>query len=137
VPDLADKKLAMSGVFLSTSASTAAVPGGQEAVRDAHTLRRFRRGDSLYFQLYVYNPLLDQKGASDVVLQAQIWGGGQAIAASRAMAVAFQEKDGLPLPETNGLPLEGLAPGGYELRVVVVDRKAGAQVFRRVDFTVE
>jgi hypothetical protein len=33
--------------------------------------------------------------------------------------------------------LEGLDPGGYELRVVVVDRKANVTASRKVDFTVE
>ena len=35
------------------------------------------------------------------------------------------------------MSLESLAPGAYELRVVVVDRKADATAFRSVDFTVE
>jgi hypothetical protein len=35
------------------------------------------------------------------------------------------------------MPLEGLAAGPYELRVVVVDRKANATIFRKVDFTVD
>jgi hypothetical protein len=35
------------------------------------------------------------------------------------------------------MSLEGLAPGRYELRVVVVDRKASATAFRDIDFTVE
>ena len=81
--------------------------------------------------------VLDDQGASDVVLQAQIWFGGKTIAASRPRPVALQKRDGTPVPETNEMPLDGLAPGLYELRVVVVDRKANATVFRKVDFTVE
>ena len=100
-------------------------------------LRRFKRSDSLYFQLYVYNALADDKGRTDVVLQAQIRLGGELIAASKPLPVAFQRKDGLPLPESNGMSLQDLTPGRYELRVVVVDRKADATAHRSFNFTVE
>ena len=127
IPDLSNKKLAVSGLFVSTP--------GEDA--DTQTLRRFKPGSTLAFQIYVYNPLLDEKGAPDVVLQAQLWGGGKAIAASKPTPVVFEKKDGAPLPETNSVPLEGLSAGPYELRVVVVDRKAGLQATRKIDFTIE
>jgi hypothetical protein len=138
IPALGEKKLAMSGVFLSSAATSVGDSSGEgAALRDVHTLRRFKPTDSLYFQFYVYNPKVDEKGASDVVVQAQIWSEGKVVAASKAKAAALDTKDGVPVPETNGMPLESLAPGSYELRVVVVDRKANATVFRRVDFTLE
>jgi len=142
IPDLGQKKLAMSSVFLSSSAPGAGSTvlggaAGAEAPRDASALRRFKRGDNLYFQIYVYNPAVDDKGSSDVVLQAQIWSGTSAIAASKPQPVALKTRDGAPLPETNEMRLEGLVPGPYELRVVVVDRKVNATAFRKVAFTVE
>src|SRR6185436_19069693 len=60
IPDLGQKKVAMSGVFLSTGT------GGGETLREADAKLRFKRADSLYFQVYVYNPTRDEKGASDV-----------------------------------------------------------------------
>ncbi len=83
----------------------------------------------------MYNVSRDEKGASDVVLQAQIRSGTSVIAASKPQPVALQQKDGVPLPETNGMSLEGLAAGAYELRVV--DRKANATTHRSVDLNVE
>jgi len=130
VPDLKEKKLAMSGLFLS-----AAPAGGAATVETvAH---RFKRGDSLSFQFYVYNPALDADGHSDVVLQAQVWSGGKATAASPVQPVRLQHKDGVPVPETNVMGLEGLPAGAYELRVVVQDRKGSATTFRRVPFTID
>jgi hypothetical protein len=35
------------------------------------------------------------------------------------------------------MPLESLPKGKYELRVVVMDKKAGATVSRQTDFTIE
>jgi hypothetical protein len=138
VPDLAAKTLALSGLFLSSSApAPSGAAAATETLRDVHVERRFRKGESLYFQVYVYNPARDAAGASDVVLQAQLWSAGKVIAASKPQPVRLQAKDGAPLPETNSLPLEGLSAGPYELRVVVVDRQAKVQTARRVDFTLE
>jgi VWFA-related protein len=141
IPDLGQKKLSMSGVFLSSAAPGAGTPqpeaGGAESFRDVHALRRFKPGDGLFFQLYVYNQTLDEGGNSDVVIQAQILAAKKPLAASKPQPAVFQEKDGVPMPLANGMSLEGLAPGSYTLRIVVVDRKANATIFRDVDFTIE
>lgn len=129
VPDLGQKALTLSSVFL-------ALAGAEGSRTAANALRRFKSGDNVGFQVYVYNARADA-GERDAVLQAQIWSAGKAVAASRAEPVRFQEKDGLPVPETNGITLTDLAPGPYELRVVVVDRKANATAHRTVDFRVE
>jgi VWFA-related protein len=130
VPDLKDKKLAMSGVFVS-----AARPGSTATTMSVD--RRFKKGESLSFQFYVYNAGLDAGGKSDVVLQAQVFSGGKATAVSPVQPVHLEVKDGAPVPETNVMGLEGLAAGPYELRVVVQDRATKATVFRKVPFTIE
>jgi VWFA-related protein len=138
VPDLGAKTLTLSSLFVS--ATSGASPGageGQETLRDAQLRRQFTKSDTLYFQVYVYNAVADPTGATDVVLQAQIRSGKDTIAASKPQAVTFQQKDGLPLPQGNGMSLESLAPGDYELRVVVVDRKANATAFRDVVFKLQ
>ncbi len=142
IPDLGRGKLTLSGVFLSVSAEAAGspAPGGAEAtetLHDAQVLRSFKRSEGVNFQLYVYNVQADEKGASDVVLQAQVRSGTRLVAASKPQTVTFQQKDGVPLPQSNSISLEGLAPGRYELRVVVVDRKANATAFRDIDLEVE
>jgi VWFA-related protein len=136
VPDLSSKKLAMSSIFLSTTSEKGS-GDPQAALHDAQAQRRFARDSSLYFQTYIYNAKMDEKGARDAILQAQIWSGGQLLAASPPQPPRFQEKDGAPMPETNGMSLQALKPGDYELKVVVVDRMAGAEVSRKIDFTVE
>jgi len=135
VPDLGTKKLTLSSLFVSAASDASpGAGGGEEALRNAQLLRQFTKRDTLYFQLYVYNATADEKGATDVVLQAQIRSGNDTIADSKPQAVTFQQKDGLPLPQTSGMSLESLAPGDYELRVVVVDRRANATAFRSVPF---
>jgi len=115
----------MSAVFL----------GSQEQV--AQGVRHFKRSEDLAFQLYVYNPLVDASGKSDVVMQAQIWAGGKTVAASHPEPVVFNEADGTRALMSNSFPLASLDPGPYEFRVVAVDRTAKLTVTRTTDFTVE
>jgi hypothetical protein len=142
IPNLGDRKLTLSGVFLSSSPSgvegtASKTAPGALATRDAHTLRRFKRTDGLYFQFYVYNPTVDDQGAADAVIQAQIWSQSKVVAASKPQQTTQLVKDGVSLPQANGMSLESLSPGLYELRIVVVDRKANATAFKAVDFTVD
>jgi VWFA-related protein len=140
IPDLEDGTLALSGLFLSTSTPKGGGPGGDAAgedLRDVQALRRFKAGDNLFFQVYVYNLREHADGGSDAVLQAQLRQGEALVAASQPQPVKVQRKDGTLLPQTNGMPLEGLARGRYELRVVVMDKKANATISRQIDFTIE
>jgi hypothetical protein len=141
IPDLADNKLALSSVFLSSSPSVSLDPGWHAAseglpLRDSHALRRFKRSDELYFQFYVYNPRVDADGASDALIQAQIWAQSKVAAASKPQPATLLVKDGAPIPQGNGMSLDSLEPGLYELRIVVVDRKTNATASRAIDFTV-
>jgi hypothetical protein len=138
IPDLTEKKLTLSSVFLSSVAGAGAAPGEPAATpRDAQVQRRFKTSENLFFQVHVYNTARDGAGASDVVLQAQVLSGGKLLFASKSRPALLQEKDGTPLPESDGMPLAGMAPGSYELRIVVSDRKANALASRSVDFTIE
>jgi VWFA-related protein len=139
IPDLTQQKLTLSGVFVSSSAASVGVgPGVEagEALRDVQALRRFKASDSLYYKVYVYNAARDATGASDVVLQSQILSALRPPFASKPQQALLREKDGAPLPEADGIPLLGLVPGRYELRIVAADRKTNTVVSRSVDFTV-
>jgi VWFA-related protein len=129
IPDLGDRKLAISSVFLFKGKTPLAA--GDRAQM------RFKPSDDMSFQLYVYNALPDEDGNMDVVLQAQLRAEGKVVAASEARPVAFARKDGVLLPESNGIGLGGLAPGPYELRIVVVDSNANATVSHSVDFELQ
>jgi VWFA-related protein len=138
IPDLKSGALALSGVFLSASAPQAAGPAdaAKEDLRDVQAVRRFKSRETLYFQAYVYN-LREDGGASDAVMQAQLRQGETLVAASQPQPIKNERKDGVLLPQTNGMPLESLPRGKYDLRVVVMDKKAGVTIHRQVDFTIE
>jgi len=139
VPDLSLGSLALSGVFLFAEAEQAPASPDREragSLRDVQAERRFRHGDRLYYSLYVYNPARDDGGRTDVVVQAQVWAGGKLQGVSPVDPVGFADRADPPRPVTGRITLEGLADGDYELRVLVVDRKAKVDVSSRVSFVV-
>ena len=117
IPDLAGGSLALSGIFLDKA--------------------RYKKDESLSFQVYAYNVKGAAENATDAVLQAQVWFGGKAIAASKPQPVKLAKDGDTPLPETNEMGLVGLGPGAYELRVVVFDKKAAVNAIRSADFVIE
>jgi VWFA-related protein len=140
IPDLGHAGLTLSSLFLlseadrgaASEATAPAAPG----LRDVQARRRFLPGQNLYYVVYVYNPALDAAGGADVVLQAQVWSGGKLQGVSPVEPVAVAPREEAPRPVTGRVTLEGLPSGDYELRVVVVDRKADANALRRVPFTI-
>jgi VWFA-related protein len=139
IPDLAAGRLTLSSLFLLKDDGTSGAPGGPH---DAPTLRsvqdrpRFGRTENLYVQLYAYGPKRDAAGAFDLVSQAEVLRKG-AVLATAAPEPMTPEGSGTPVPHLSRIRLQAFAPGDYELRVTVADRKAGAIVARRVAFTIE
>jgi VWFA-related protein len=138
VPSRGTAGLTLSSVFLFTDkdpgAPGAAVPSSLDALQDVQVLRRFPRNGSLYYGLYVYDAARDPGGTTDVVCQAQVWAGGKLQGVSPVHAVPADP--GAPRPAVGRVVLEGLAPGEYELRVLVVDRQGKVNAQRRATFTI-
>ena len=134
IRDVGKSGLALSDLLLFAETPATATAGA--ALRDVSGSRRYRSGASLYYSIHVYNPARGTEAATDVVAQAQIHGQGALQGASPVEPVAFA-KDAAAHALSGRIGLEGLAPGGYELRVLVVDRRAGGQAERRIDFAVD
>ncbi|HET7293327.1 MAG TPA: VWA domain-containing protein, partial [Vicinamibacteria bacterium] len=134
VPDLGAGALALSDVVLFAESG----PGGAEAsrpgLRDVQVRRRYAPGANLYYVAYAYNPRRDPQGGVDVVAQAQVWAADRPQGASPAEPLTFE---GRTASASGRIALEGLGAGEYELRLIVVDRKAQATVQKRVTFSVE
>ena len=154
VPDLGQKKLALSSIFLSygpqdlkqsVAAAQASAPNPETASpqsqRPAPIARRFKRDESFDFTIYAYNARTDNKGASDLVLQSQIYSGNKLIFATPVKKIDAPEqskaKESVPVPYAARLALKDFEPGAYELRLVVIDRLAKASTKQSVSFTVE
>jgi hypothetical protein len=140
VPDLGAGKLTLSSLFLlkKEESSGDGVPGAEGAsLLSAQARRRFRKGESLYVQVFAYNPQRGADGAADLVGQAEIWRGGERLAATAPEPLDPGSRGAPPVPHTQGLKLGPLGPGEYEVRMVVTDRRAKAMVSHRAGFTIE
>jgi hypothetical protein len=97
--------------------------------------RRFPRGGHLDYLLVVYDR--GKPGAAspvDVVAERQLVSGSTILTRSVPSPVLAEGPTGLPVV-SGRLRLDALAPGDYELRLVVSDRVTSAT--RSLRFTVE
>ena len=139
IPDLASGRLTLSSLFLLKEGGTAGAPpsaDGAPALESAQALRRFRRTESLYVQLYAGNAKTDASGATDLVYQAEVLRDGVRLGTAAPEPMEAGESPG-PVLHTSRIKLQRFEPGDYELRVTVTDRNAGALASRFVAFTVE
>jgi len=140
VPDLGPGRLTLSSLFLLKENEPAAVPPDSQAapdLRTAQALRHYRRGESLYAQIYAYNPKRDASGAANLVSQAEVLRGGVTLGTAAPEPIEQGVPQGPPLPHTTRIKLQRFEPGDYELRLTVTDRNANAMMARRVTFSID
>ena len=136
VPDLAGRGLVLSSLFLmKADAAAGDGPGGGPELHSVQDQPRFARGDSLYMQLYAYNPRRGVGGAADLIAQAQVMRAGAALAT--AAPEPMEAGPAGPVLHASRIRLQAFEPGDYELRVTVTDRAANAIASRSAPFTVE
>lgn len=141
IPDLANKKLAMSTLLLGelTQAMTTNVAEKNNAASPVLSAsHRFKRESSLRFLLFVYNAVLapaDQK--PDVAVQVQIIRDNQPVLTT---ALRKLTTEGVPdltrLPYAAEIPLGELQPGRYLLKITVIDRVSKQSTSRQTHFDV-
>ena len=84
---------AASGIETPTSATV-----GPPSLREVQGRRVFEKDAKLYYWLYAYNPVRDERGATDVVVQTQVWAGTRLQGASPVESVAFAAASAPPSP---------------------------------------
>ena len=143
VPDRARDGVALSSILLlgEGAVPSAAPPGGRGTVsfdrpEGPEVSRRFARDGHLDYVLVVYGSGAPKAApAADVVVESALLSGNTVLAQSPAAPVGADGPGGLPMV-SGRLRLEPLAPGDYELRLVVSDRAAGSTATRSLRFTV-
>ena len=139
-PDLTEGKLTLSGLFLLRSGDAPQVPaagGPPVSLRSAQAERRFKRGEALYVQLFVYNPARDASGATNLVTLSEIWRGGALLASSAPESLEQGDRGAPPLPQTRSIKLDPFPPGDYEVRIVVTDSLTKETTSRRTTFSID
>jgi VWFA-related protein len=144
VPDRTGPGLSLSSVLLLAEGedATPAPPTARGSVtfdrpRLPEVSRRFPRGGHLDYLLMVYDR--GKPGAAspvDVVVERQLLSGSTIVTRSVPSPVIAEDPTGLPVV-SGRLRLDALAPGDYELRLVVSNRVTSATATRSLRFTVE
>jgi VWFA-related protein len=138
VPDLAVGRLTLSSLFLlrEGAAPASASPDAGPVLNSVQALPRFDREESLYLQLYAYNPKRDAAGSIELVAQAEVLRGGVVLGTTAPEPMSEGETRGT-VPHLSRIRLQQFEPGDYELRVTVTDRNAGALATRTAAFAIE
>ena len=135
IPDLAKSQLTLSSVLLGGQVledkNKAGTPHVQLSVDHS-----FPRTAQLGYWVFVYNAKRDASGKPQVTVQTQVLRDGQAVLSSpqRRLDSAGQDIERLPFGEE--LALKTLAPGKYDLKVIVTDGVAGTSATQVADFVV-
>lgn len=128
VPDLSKKRLALSGIIIS-SAQEARAPGAaaalpaSESLRQA-TVRRFKQGSQLDFFYNIYNAKVDRAtGRPRLLTQARIFRDGQPVFMGAIIPFdSGPQADMTRLQAGSRIRLgRDLTPGEYVLQLVVTD----------------
>lgn len=140
IPDLSARRLALSSLIVGEATAAAARrptdPPPESATAEISVDRRFERTSALRYLVFVYNARA-AGAAPDVTLQTQIFGGGRELFAAPPARVSAEGQEASRLAYAAEVPLAGLPPGRYTLRVTVNDRAAKATAAQRVGFTIK
>ena len=130
IPDLAKSHLTLSSVLL----------GGQ-LLEDKYVQlsvdHTFPRASQMGYWLFVYNAKRDANGKPQLTVQTQVLRDGQTVLSSpqRRVNDGGQDVDRIPFGEE--LALKTLAPGKYDLKVIVMDGVARTSATQLADFIVK
>ena len=141
IPDLANKKLAMSTVLVGERTqnmmTNVSSPGGVSPVALSAS-HRFRRESTLRFLIFTYNTVFSTAdNKPDAAVQVQVVRDNQPVITTALRKINTEGVlDLTRLPYAAEIPLNELVPGRYRLRVTVIDRVAKQSTSRQTHFDV-
>ena len=135
IPDLTKSQLALSSVLLGGQVledkSKAGTPHVQLSVDHS-----FPRTSQLGYWVFVYNAKKDANGKPQLTVQTQVLRDGQAVLSSPQRKVNNGGTDVERIPFGEELALKTLAPGKYDLKIIVTDDIARTSTTQLADFVV-
>jgi VWFA-related protein len=134
VPDLKNKKLAVSGIVLG-------IPNADHSITNAGG-RRFQQNDNLYFAYNVYNAANETGKLRNLVMNTRIFRDDKVVYSGPEVPISAANQTDLSRLFVNSVLKLGpdLEPGNYYLEVVVTekDTKEKAEpVIQWIDFQIE
>lgn len=136
IPDLARNELTLSSVLLGGQvvedrSKAAASPQVQLSVDHS-----FARSAPLGYWIFVYNAKRDAGGNPQLTVQTHVLRDGQPVLSSPPRKLNNGGADPQRIPFGEELALKTLAPGRYDLKVVITDALAGRTAAQTADFIV-
>ena len=134
VPDLKNKKLAVSGIVLGEN-------GADKTITNPGS-RRFLVNSELYFAYFLYNAANENGKLRNLVMNAMLFRDGKNVYSGPELAIAASDPTNPNRVFVNGVIRLGpeLEPGNYYLQITVTDKdanKKAAPVVQWVDFLIE
>ncbi|HET6978838.1 MAG TPA: VWA domain-containing protein [Pyrinomonadaceae bacterium] len=141
IPNLADKKLAMSSLLLGERTQAMMTNVSDSAGTNPVALsasHRFQRESTLRFLIFTYNTLMSPEDHKpDVVVQVQVIRDDQPVLTTALRKVSTDGVlDLTRMPYAAEVPLSELAAGRYLLKVTVIDRVSKQSTSRQTHFDV-
>ncbi|HEY0376435.1 MAG TPA: VWA domain-containing protein [Pyrinomonadaceae bacterium] len=145
VPDLAQHKLSLSSLMIGEAmpGAVAQAAGKAEPTEAAvpsllSADHRFARTSKLRFLTFIYNAARGQDGSAppDVAIQVQVIRDDRPVVTTTLRKVT-PGADLARIPYAAELPLAGLTPGRYELKITAIDRLGKSGTSQRAAFEIE
>jgi len=139
VPDLKDKRLAMSSILVGADVEggkpTAALDAANESAT-IHTIKFFAPQDNIVYAFRLYHPAVDSTGASRLEMEMEIVRGSETVGKTDWSPVAAHQvqRDDLGVLVAGKVPLSDIKPGVYELRLRIRDPQSKQALVRAVQF---
>lgn len=136
IPDLTKSQLTLSSVLLGGQVLEDKNNGTASPHVQLSVDHIFSRVSQLGYWVFVYNAKRDASGKPQISVQTQVLRDGQAVLSSpqRRLNNAGPDLERIPFGEE--LALKTLAPGKYDLKVIVTDGIAGTSTSQLADFIV-
>lgn len=135
IPDLTKSQLTLSSVLLGGQVLEDKTKAGTPHVQ-LSVDHSFPRTSQLGYWVFVYNAKRDAGGSPQLTVQTQVLRDGQAVLSSPQRKVNSAGQDAQRIPFGEELALKTLAPGKYDLKVIVTDSVAGTSATQLADFVV-
>ena len=137
IPDLAKSQLTLSSVLLGGQVLEDKNNKGSTPHVQLSVDHIFPRTSQLGYWVFVYNAKRDANGKPQLTVQTQVLRDGQVVLSSPQRKLSDTGPDLERIPFGEELALKTLAPGKYDLKVIVTDGVAGTSASQSADFAIK
>jgi len=137
IPDLAKSQLTLSSVLLGGQVLEDKNNKGSTPHVQLSVDHVFPRTSQLGYWVFVYNAKRDANGKPQLTVQTQVLRDGQVVLSSPQRKLSDTGPDLERIPFGEELALKTLAPGKYDLKVIVTDGVAGTSASQSADFAIK